>query len=67
MKNEHLMTYDSRYMFAAYDWIGKRRAILVAESKDEARTTLRGLEKLWIVRHFVPGSFNKNSQKTFMV
>jgi hypothetical protein len=59
MKNEHLMTYDSRYMFAAYNWRGQRRLILVAETKEEARTTLRGLEKLWIVRHFIPAEKNE--------
>lgn len=59
MKNEHLMKYDSRYMFAAYNWIGKRRAILVAESKAEARAILHGLEQLWIVRHFIPAEKNE--------
>lgn len=59
MKNEHLMQYDSRFMWSAYDWIGRRRAILVAESKADARAILHGLERLWIVRHFIPAEKNE--------
>lgn len=49
MKWEPMEVIDSRRMFAAYTLWGKRYAIFVADSKQQAREDLRGWERYFTV------------------
>ena len=49
MKMEPVVIMDTKRMFAAYNWIGKRYAIIVADNKKKAREALRGWEKYFTV------------------
>ena len=43
------VVYDTSKMFSAYNWLGKRKAVIIADNKAKAREVLRGHEHLWVL------------------